>query len=319
MAVKLSLYLPSLIKLYYKREESMKRIFKIFTLVVAMVLVIDASAQQVVKQRIGVYREGGDVVISEATTTLVVDLVTEHEVFKPGPYARYAQKLLGTRASLVARDEYRLISADVAVLKEPAYYATEPGYDDCATCPHHRAPIFMGHSPLPIDRVSSTEMGSESAAAEAAEHIFNLRQVRLEIVTGEHGDGVYGGGLESALREIDKLERGYLQLFYGSSEVTTTTERIEVAVNGEQKTTIVARFSPTEGIVDSKDLAGDLVMVVINPSDMSYPESNPKGTVAYRYANNCEVMVMYGQERLARRILPIYEFGATVMFLNPTK
>jgi hypothetical protein len=39
--------------------------------------------------------------------------------------------------------------------------------------------------------------------------------------------------------------------------------------------------------------------------------------VAYRYANNADVAVALGGEILARRILPLYEFGATVMFLQP--
>ena len=290
----------------------MRRIFNIVALAVAVTFVANASAQQVVKQRIGVYKESGNVVVAEATTSLVVDLVVEHDSFKPGPYARYAQKLLGTRASLVARDEYRLIGADVAVLRDAAYYAD-------AERPEHRAPVYMGHSPLAIDRLSSTELGAESAAMEAAEQIFALRQARLELVTGELGEGVYGGGLESALREIDNLERKYLELFYGCSEVTTSSERVVMAVDGDVTSSIVARFSPTEGLVSKDDLTGDIVMVVITPSKMEYPQGDIKGTVAYRYANNCEVVVTYGQEKLARRILPIYEFGATVMYLNPNK
>ena len=52
---------------------------------------------------------------------------------------------------------------------------------------------------------------------------------------------------------------------------------------------------------------------------MTYPASDVKGVVAYRYANNAEVLVSLGQEVLVRRILPIYEFGQTVMYLQPTR
>lgn len=290
----------------------MRTIFKIAALVVATTFALSASAQQVVKQRVGVYKESGNVVVAEATTSLVVDLVVERETFKPGPYARYAQKLLGTRASLVAKDEYRLVEADVAVLKDAAYYATDE-------CPEHHTPVYIDYSPLAVDRLSSTELGVESAAAEAAERVFALRHARLELVTGELGEGVFGGGLESALREIDNLERKYLELFYGRSEVTISSKRIVLAVDNAQTSNIVARFSPVEGLVSKDDLSGDIVMVVIKPSNMEYPQSDIKGTVAYRYANNCTVMVTYGQQQLVSRILPIYEFGATVMYLNPQK
>lgn len=290
----------------------MRTIFRVLALVVAATFVVEASAQQVVKQRIGVYKESGNVVVAEATTSLVVDLVVEHETFKPGPYARYAQKLFGTRASLVARDEYRLAAADVAVLRDAAYFADEER-------PEQQVAADMYNSPLAIDRLSSTELGAESAAVQAAEQIFALRHARLELITGELGDGVYGGGLESALREIDNLERSYLELFYGRSEVAVSSERVVMDVNGDTTSNIVTRFSPTEGLVSKDDLSGDIVMVVITPSNMEYPQSDIKGTVAYRYANNCEVVVNYGQEQLARRILPIYEFGATVIYLNPRK
>ena len=106
-------------------------------------------------------------------------------------------------------------------------------------------------------------------------------------------------------------------MFYGTRSVTTSAERFYVAVSESQPTTIVARFSPEKGLVAKSDLTGDIILVTITPSQMNYPQSDVKGTVAYRYANNSDVAVAYGNEILARRILPIYEFGATVMFLQP--
>lgn len=287
------------------------RIFKLFVAVVAIALAVDASAQQVVKKRIGVYKESGNVVIAEATTTLAVDVAVQHETFTPGIYARYAQKLLGSRAPLVERDEYRILSADVAIIEDATHYATDEKQINV------EAMEDAGSLPVAVDRLSSAERSAEVAAKEAAEQIFSLRRARLDLVSGEFGDGVFGGGLESALKEIDRLEREYLALFYGSRSVTTSVERFYVAVSESQPTTIVARFSPEKGLVAKSDLTGDIILVTITPSQMNYPQSDVKGTVAYRYANNSDVTVAYGNEILARRILPIYEFGATVMFLQP--
>ncbi len=287
------------------------RIFKLFVAVVAIALAVDASAQQVVKKRIGVYKESGNVVIAEATTTLAVDVAVQHETFTPGIYARYAQKLLGSRAPLVERDEYRILEADVAIIEDATHYATDEELINI------EAMEDAGSLPVAVDRLSSAERSAEVAAKEAAEQIFSLRRARLDLVSGEFGDGVFGGGLESALKEIDRLEREYLALFYGSRSVTTSVERFYVAVSESQPTTIVARFSPEKGLVAKSDLTGDIILVTITPSQMNYPQSDVKGTVAYRYANNSDVAVVYGNEILARRILPIYEFGATVMFLQP--
>ena len=290
----------------------MRRFFQIFFVVMALSMALDASAQQVVKKRIGVYQQNGNVEIAEATTTLVVDLVVEREQFVAGPYARYAQKYLGNRASLVDKDEYRLVSADVAVLRDEAYFAEE------ATIAVSE-PQQTTQSMLSVDRMSASEKSAESLAKDAADKIFMLRRSRFELVTGDFGDGVYGAGLESALREMDKMERELLAMFYGTSLVTRSAERIIYPVNASQTTSVVARLSATSGIVEKDDLSGEIIMVVITPSQMEYPASAEKGKVAYRYANNAEVVVALGQQVVARRILPLYEFGQTVMFLQPSR
>ena len=290
----------------------MRRFFQIFFVVMALSMAFDASAQQVVKKRIGVYQQNGNVEIAEATTTLVIDLVVEREQFVAGPYARYAQKYLGNRASLVDKDEYRLVSADVAVLRDEAYFAEE------ATIAVAE-PQQTTQSMLSVDRMSASEKSAESLAKDAADKIFMLRRSRFELVTGDFGDGVYGAGLESALREMDKMERELLAMFYGTTSVTQSTERIIYPVNASQTTSVIARLSATSGIVEKNDLSGEIIMVVITPSHMEYPASAEKGKVAYRYANNAEVVVALGQQVMARRILPLYEFGQTVMFLQPSR
>ncbi len=290
----------------------MRRFFQIFFVVMALSMALDASAQQVVKKRIGVYQQNGNVEIAEATTTLVIDLVVEREQFVAGPYARYAQKYLGNRASLVDRDEYRLVGADVAVLRDDAYFAEEVAIAVAE-------PQQTTQSMLSVDRMSASEKSAESLAKDAADKIFALRRSRYELVTGDFGDGVYGAGLESALREMDKMERELLAMFYGTSLVTRSAERIIYPVNASQTTSVIARLSATSGIVEKDDLSGEIVMVVITPSQMEYPASAEKGKVAYRYANNAEVVVALGQQVVARRILPLYEFGQTVMFLQPSR
>lgn len=288
----------------------MKRVFTILLAAVLVSLASDVAAQQVVKQRIGTYKEDGNVVVSEATTTLVVDLVVECEEFVAGDYARYAQKYLGKRASLVNRMSYSLVGADVAVLSEPEYYATQSVAEE-------KSVTTVGDE-IAVDRLSTSELAQETAAKSAAERIFELRTARQEIILGEYGDGVYGAGLEAALREIERLEHEYLQLFYGVRTVTTKHHRITLPVSADMPNVVIARFNSDEGLLQRDNITGDIVMVTINPSEMKYPESNIKGTVVYRYANNATVSVSYAQQRLASRVLPIFEFGETVMYLKPS-
>ena len=205
-----------------------------------------------------------------------------------------------------------MVGADVAILRDEAYFAEE------ATIAVAE-PQQPTQSMLSVDRMSASEKSAESLAKDAADKIFALRRSRYELVTGDFGDGVYGAGLESALREMDKMERELLAMFYGTSLVTRSAERIIYPVNASQTTSVVARLSATSGIVEKDDLSGEIIMVVITPSQMEYPASAEKGKVAYRYANNAEVVVALGQQVVARRILPLYEFGQTVMFLQPSR
>ena len=287
----------------------MKKIFTILLAAVFVSLACDASAQQVVKQRIGTYKESGNVVVSEATTTLVVDLTVECEEFEAGVYARYAQKYFGKRASLVSRMSYALVGGDVAVLDAPSYYAAPANIVTES--------VVTAGDKVMVDRLAANELTQEEAAKRAAERIFELRAARQDILLGEYGDGVYGAGLEAALREIERLENEYLKLFYGIRTVTTTTHRYTMPVSADMPNNVIARFNSEEGLLAKDNVAGDIVMVSVTPSEMSYPASNPKGTVAYRYANNANVVVSFVQEVLARRVLPIFEFGETVYFVMP--
>lgn len=287
----------------------MKKIFTILLAAVFVSLALDASAQQVVKQRIGTYKESGNVIVSEATTTLVVDLTVECEEFEAGVYARYAQKYFGKRASLVSRMSYTLVGGDVAVLDAPSYYAAPANIVTES--------VVAAGDKVMVDRLAADELTQEEAAKRAAERIFELRAARQDILLGEYGDGVYGAGLEAALREIERLEDEYLKLFYGIRTVTTTSHRYIMPVSADMPNNVIARFNSEEGLLAKDNVAGDIVMVSVTPSEMSYPASNPKGTVAYRYANNANVAVSFAQEVLARRVLPIFEFGETVYFVMP--
>ena len=83
----------------------------------------------------------------------------------------------------------------------------------------------------------------EDAAREAANTIFSLRRHRIELITGEAGENVFGEGLKAALAEIERLEQSYLELFLGKRVVTTETRRYVVYPQSDKKQYIVCRFS----------------------------------------------------------------------------
>ena len=287
----------------------MRRFLFVVAMVIASAIYTDASAQHLEKMRIGRYKEGDKVIIAEATTTLMVKLVVEYDEFEAGPYARYAQKLLGTRASFVNRAEYRIVGADVAIVDNDEHGFTQ-NFDK-----------YTGHTvserKIQVDRMATSEKSVETAAREAAETIFKLRKARLAMITGEEGEGIFGGGLESALREIERLESAYLELFYGRRSLSYETRTYILPVNENTPSMTISRFNVDDGLVAVDNLSGDIIFLHIHPSDMEYPANDEKGVIPFRYANNAEVTVCLGSRELASRVMPIYEFGQTVMIVKP--
>ena len=319
----------------------MTRFLTISLLIASALCSMELSAQQIVKKRIGTYIESGNVVVAEANTTLAVDLTVEVELFTAGPYARYAESMLGTQARLTDNVSYSLVSANVGLVEDNTHLLA-----DNATNYGLNTPQGEEFAEFPIDRLSSTKQELKDRAKSAADRIYALRTARIELITAEFGDGVYGAGLESALREIDRLEKEYTELFLGKRTTSTQSyryyipvkpaefEKVEPATSEEGATTaepvvvepkmlpqshIVARFGERVGVVASDNLAGDILLLTINPTKMSYPESNIKGKVTYRYANNAEVTLSLGHDIISNRTLPVDEFGKTVTILAPAK
>ena len=92
-----------------------------------------------------------------------------------------------------------------------------------------------------------------------------------------------------------------------------------IAKQGAGPDMVIARFNPERGVVAKGDLSGEIILLSIVPSAMTYPANMEKGTATYRYANNAQVSLYLGQTQLCQRTLPIYEFGATVQLLVPKK
>lgn len=289
----------------------MKRLFILGIAAIMSLSVADVQAQHIQKQRVGSYYENGNIVMAEARTTLAVELTVEREVLVVGPYARYAQRLLGERAPLVGRDEYRVVAAEVMLTEGDHHFESR-------TAEYVAENVADFEYPL-IDKLSATELSPEAAAEAAAKQIYALRRARLELITGELGDGGFGAGMESALREMARLEREYLDLFYGKRTTTISHHKFIIPVEEGKANYVIARFNPNEGIVAEDDLMGDIVLITIRPSQMEYPASDIKGKVTYRYANNARVMLSLGGNSLTERVLPIYEFGETVILLAPLK
>ncbi len=272
--------------------------------------------------RLGAYEQEGRLTVGQARTTIAVDLTQQREQIVCGPYARYAQKYLGVRAPLSDKNAYALIAARIGLLGSDGL--TVP---DVLPVAEQRVEEFGSEGDrfarLAPDRTSLTMLPLEDAAREAAATIFSLRRHRLELITGEAGEHVFGAGLASALERIDLLEQSYLELFLGRRVVTTQTHRYIVVPEADRRQYIVCRFSTQDGLLPEDDLSGDLVSLRLEPvgDAVAVTAAGPKQTSreAFRVAATTVCTLMEGNRELARAVLPVFELGRTVEVAVPRR
>lgn len=300
---------------------AMKRIISLMSL--AVLACGAATAQNTpYKAVVGTYVDAsGALAVSDPSTSVAVDLIVEKEQTVVGPYARYAQKFLNMRGSLVDKTVYSLKGVKLAVTggedviadAVPAAEVTETSYMGSAS-------EFAKVLP---DRMSATAVSEEEAAANAAQAIFSIRKHRMDLITGEAGENVFGAGLKDALAALDAAEQEYLELFFGKRVVTTSVERVVIPMIEGVQSYAVARISSSAGVVaaDAKD--GDSVTLEVAPSGRarlsSIVEADPKSKTAVkvRVADPSTCTVKVGDKVLTSAVLPLFEMGRTA-YINDT-
>ncbi len=270
----------------------------------------------------GAVETADGIVISQPRTVLAVDVTAERDVTLSGPYARYAQKFLGVRAPLTDKIAWTVTGASVALLDAAACLdAPAPAEPSRNVMTYARAEDEFAR--LQADKNDMTVLALEDAAREAANTLFSLRRHRLELITGEAGENVFGEGLKAALDEIARLEQSYLELFLGKRIVTSETRRYVVDPTADKKQYIVCRFSPADGLLPESDLSGDMVLLQIEPSGDTATalEASAKETnvVTCRVADPSVCSVIFGGRVYARTTLPLFEFGRTVNVALPRR
>ncbi len=300
----------------------MKHIFS--TLALLVMFCTAASAQNNNYQVVGPYQAAdGSIVVADPSTTLVVELTVEKEQVIVGPYARYAQKYLDVRGSLVDKTTYTITDAKISIMTcreasqgsamAPASTAVES----------HMNTINEFPKVLP-DRLSMSPITVENAASQAAQSIFTIRKKRMELITGDAGENVFGGGLKDALEALAAQEQALLELFLGKKVVSTFSKRVVVPMTGAESFTI-AKISNAAGLVSASNANGTEVKLNLKhsgevPKLNSIKEVDPnkdKTALMVRVADNATCTVAVGDKVVGEAVLPIFELGRTVYIANP--
>ena len=258
----------------------------------------------------------------EPRTVLAVDVTVQCDRTICGPYARYAQKYLGVRAPLTDKTECRITGGSIALAADD--YLAAPALAAPETKVVQHATSDSEFTRVQPDRRSSIMPASEDAAAEAAKTIFSLRKHRMELITGDAGENVFGAGLQAALDEIARQEQAYLELFLGKHIATTETRRCYVFPEAEKRQYVVCRFNAEQGVLPASDLTGEPVLLQITPAETTpspMPEADPRESniVRCRVANIATCRLSFAGAGSVEAQLPIFEFGRTINYALPRK
>jgi hypothetical protein len=175
------------------------------------------------------------------------------------------------------------------------------------------------------DRMSSATISQDDAAAIAASTIFAIRKSRMELIKGDAGENVFGGGLKDALEALDAKEQAYLELFLGKKVVTTYTHRVAMPMSASSQAYAVAKISSSKGILAAASQEGEAITLNVTPSNKarlsSITEVDPKDKTAIqvRIADPATCVVMVGNKAVASAVLPIFELGRTAYISGAIK
>ena len=347
-----------------KYRQPMKKL-TVMMLAAATCAAAGASAQTVSAYKANVIDQANAVSYALPRTVLRVELTAQRTIVRSGPYARFAQRYLGVIAPLADKELYAITDARMTYCEEadPAqvYVLNNPGSIDGTVytiTPEGAVAVSPGGSQparfaaaacgiaaptadvitpisnilsdtsvvkVPINKKKIAESSLEEMAADAANTIFLLRKRKMELVTGEAGENVFGAGLEAALRTLTTLEEEYLALFMGKQAVQTVTRTYDVIPEAGKNNLIVCRFSPTAGLLADNDLSGQPIVLEITPEQkadaIALPRKAPreaKGTIYYRVADIARCRLVIGKNLLLDERVPVYQFGQVAEMPVPT-
>lgn len=268
----------------------------------------------------------GDVVLENGQrayvmpqTTVVVDITVAMEKVVTGPYARFAQEYFGVIAPLADKETYSLVGAELGCYDMDRTPSHEPGMlpaDRTAAIPFDGSDTEFPRV-LP-DRQSTAINSPESAARDAANAVFFIRQRRAELVTGDYAETVYGAGLGDAIDRLDKMEREYLELFFGKRTVTTVTKRYVITPQGSDGV-VICRFRDNAGLLPADDLSGEPIVLECRPrgtaasvfqTDRRRASKTEEAEYAVKDMVDCRVMLE--RRELGAAVLPMYQYGVKV-------
>ena len=172
---------------------------------------------------------------------------------------------------------------------------------------------------IPTEHKILVEKTLEDKASDAADCILQVRKARLDIVTGNTDASYSGQAMESALRELDRIEKEYMVLFRGYSVVRTQTASFEVTPSRESPVQRYVAFVLSEdgaagpggkGTPYYLEFEAPFSAEASEDTAAADKKKKPSGpTVRYRIPAICTMRLTEDGKTLLQTRVPVYQLG----------
>lgn len=323
----------------------------------ALALTFPATAQSLQRLFAGKANEYGLVYTLPVTSLdiyIEAELVEEH----PGQFYNYAKRHLGITDAVRADSRSATVKSITVIPrgipdpKEEWLTQFKPGSSVFMTLADNNIPLGINSdglaestdpavpaprdaepSPLetPAARQAVTEDMARSASVSkkaelAAQRIFELRETRNEIISGQSDNPPADGqAMQLVLQNLEQQEAALTAMFAGTRSSRTVVEKVNFTPDStDVDGVVIARLSSVDGIVDASNLAGapiTLSVKVVERGTLPLTEKGlvkafPKGGVAYRIPGTAVVSINYAGQTILSHEVTLAQLGV-VFGLNP--
>lgn len=162
----------------------------------------------------------------------------------------------------------------------------------------------------------------EESARDAIKMINEIRSQKYRLISYSDELAYPATTLEVMLKELDKLEKEYLNLFLGTSEIQTQTYQFEFIPHTDKNNIQpFFKFSPNKGINDSLKLIMETVYIQQEPLNItqdalkfiSAQKTNKKANkfsgIVYRIPETVLFKIILNNQVISKQVLPVSQLG----------
>ena len=177
-----------------------------------------------------------------------------------------------------------------------------------------------GFERVSVSQSQVVEKSAEKKAAETAATIFNLRKMRMAIVTGDTDATYSGEAMDAAVKELIRMEDEYMSLFYGVTSESIQTMNFDVVPSADSKSQmyVAFRISDTEGLLPESNLSGRPIVLELEADGFGKSDNSTSGkssdVVYYRVPRTVTAKVLDGENMLMQSRIPVYQLGEVQSF-----